>query len=72
MSSPLQVVPNLSPMLVAVGLKSSPKARLTAFYQKHNPKKMQEVDTLLAKYASDYKPMIKRLEARSALRVFFR
>lgn len=48
----------------AWGLTKTPKNRLKAFYEKHNPEKVGEIDVLLGKYRGDYKSMIKKLEAK--------
>merc|ERR1719263_623 len=49
---------------VKLGLSPTPKERLTNFYAKHNPDKVDEVDGLIAKYAGNYPKMIKVLEAK--------
>lgn len=51
-------------MGVALGLSNTPKKRLIKFYEKHNPSKVEDVGMLIRKYSSDYKPMIKKLEAK--------
>lgn len=43
---------------------SSPKKRVMSFYEKHDPEKITEVDTILAKYYGDYPKLIKRLERK--------
>jgi len=43
---------------------SSPKKRVLSFYEKHEPTKIPEVDSIMAKYYGDYPKMIKRLERK--------
>lgn len=43
---------------------SSPKKRVMSFYEKHDPEKIAEVETILAKYYGDYPKLIKRLERK--------
>lgn len=43
---------------------SSPKKRVLSFYEKHDPEKLNEVDTILSKYYGDYPKLIKRLERK--------
>lgn len=42
----------------------SPKKRVLSFYEKHDPTKLDEVETILAKYYGDYPTLIKRLERK--------
>jgi len=64
-------VPDLQPLIVRLGLAATPKKRLTEFYQKHNPEKIDDVDKLVLKYAGDYKTMTKKLEAKYSDYGFF-
>ncbi len=43
---------------------SSPKKRVLSFYEKHDPNKIDEVETILAKYYGDYPTLVKRLERK--------
>lgn len=43
---------------------SSPKKRVMSFYEKHDPEKITEVESILAKYYGDYPKLIKRLERK--------
>jgi hypothetical protein len=49
---------------ISVGLGSSPRDRLVAFYKKHNPEKLGEVDKVLRKYQGKTDELFKRLEAK--------
>lgn len=47
-----------------LGLGSVPRKRVTSFYEKHAPEKMEEVPHILGKYYGDYSTLIKRLERK--------
>ena len=47
-----------------LGIGPSPKKRVVSFYEKHDPDKIAEVSTILAKYYGDYPKLIKRLERK--------
>jgi len=54
----------LAPIGVKLGFVATPKIRLTQFYEKHNPEKLEDVEKVMLKYAGDYKTMTKKLEAK--------
>jgi hypothetical protein len=43
---------------------SSPRKRVVSFYEKHDPDKLGDLDTILAKYYGDYPTLTKRLERK--------
>jgi len=47
-----------------LGIGPSPKKRVMSFYEKHDPVKINEVDTILSKYYGDYPKLVKRLERK--------
>lgn len=47
-----------------LGIGPSPKKRVMSFYEKHDPLKINEVDTILSKYYGDYPKLVKRLERK--------
>mmetsp|Transcript_15803 Transcript_15803/g.23751 ORF Transcript_15803/g.23751 Transcript_15803/m.23751 type:complete len:308 (+) Transcript_15803:135-1058(+) len=47
-----------------LNIGSSPRKRVLSFYEKHDPNKIEEVDTILAKYYGDYPKLVKRLERK--------
>jgi hypothetical protein len=47
-----------------LNIGTSPKKRVLSFYEKHDPNKINEVETILAKYYGDYPKLIKRLERK--------
>jgi hypothetical protein len=47
-----------------LGVGPSPKKRVLSFYEKHDPTKIHEVDSILAKYYGDYPKLVKRLERK--------
>lgn len=49
-----------------LGIGPSPKKRVTSFYEKHDPEKLHEVPSILAKYYGDYPTLVKRLERKYA------
>ena len=49
-----------------LGIGPSPKKRVLSFYEKHDPAKIDEVQTILAKYYGDYPKLTKRLERKYA------
>ena len=55
---------SLSGLGAKLGMSATPTERLTSFYEKHNPDKVDEVDALIAKYAGNYPKMVKVLEAK--------
>uniref|UniRef100_A0A7S3JUU8 Uncharacterized protein n=1 Tax=Aureoumbra lagunensis TaxID=44058 RepID=A0A7S3JUU8_9STRA len=54
----------ISTIVARMGMTPTPKERLIKFYKKHNPEKVDEVPTLVHKYAGNYEKMIKILEAK--------
>ena len=49
-----------------LGIGPSPKKRVVSFYEKHDPDKLHEVPSILAKYYGDYPKLVKRLERKYA------
>ena len=47
-----------------LGIGPNPKKRVISFYEKHDPEKIAEVPTILAKYYGDYPKLVKRLERK--------
>mmetsp|Transcript_9356 Transcript_9356/g.16277 ORF Transcript_9356/g.16277 Transcript_9356/m.16277 type:complete len:321 (-) Transcript_9356:82-1044(-) len=47
-----------------LGIGPSPKKRVISFYEKHDPEKLNEIPTILAKYYGDYPKLVKRLERK--------
>ncbi|KAL3777771.1 hypothetical protein ACHAWO_004850 [Cyclotella atomus] len=47
-----------------LGIGPNPKKRVISFYEKHDPEKINEVPSILAKYYGDYPKLIKRLERK--------
>merc|ERR1712008_145954 len=47
-----------------LGVGQSPKKRLLSFYEKHEPTKIDDVESILGKYYGDYPKLIKRLERK--------
>jgi hypothetical protein len=47
-----------------LNIGQTPKKRVLSFYEKHEPSKLNEVDTILAKYYGDYPTLVKRLERK--------
>eukprot|EP00560_Eucampia_antarctica_P006141 CAMPEP_0197823272 /NCGR_PEP_ID=MMETSP1437-20131217/584_1 /TAXON_ID=49252 ORGANISM="Eucampia antarctica, Strain CCMP1452" /NCGR_SAMPLE_ID=MMETSP1437 /ASSEMBLY_ACC=CAM_ASM_001096 /LENGTH=311 /DNA_ID=CAMNT_0043422333 /DNA_START=187 /DNA_END=1122 /DNA_ORIENTATION=- len=47
-----------------MGIGPSPKKRVLSFYEKHDPLKIDEVQTILSKYYGDYPKLVKRLERK--------
>jgi len=47
-----------------LGVGPSPKKRVMSFYEKHDPTKIGEVDSILGKYYGDYPKLVKRLERK--------
>jgi len=47
-----------------LGMGSVPKKRVTSFYEKYDPNKLNEVPAILSKYYGDYPKLIKRLERK--------
>jgi uncharacterized protein with HEPN domain len=47
-----------------LGIGPSPKKRVISFYEKHDPEKLLEVNSILAKYYGDYPKLVKRLERK--------
>ncbi|KAL3762312.1 hypothetical protein ACHAW5_006312 [Stephanodiscus triporus] len=49
-----------------LGIGPNPKKRVISFYEKHDPDKLHEVPSILAKYYGDYPKLVKRLERKYA------
>lgn len=49
-----------------LGIGPNPKKRVVSFYEKHDPDKLHEVPSILAKYYGDYPKLVKRLERKYA------
>jgi hypothetical protein len=49
-----------------LGIGPSPKKRVVSFYEKHDPEKLHEVPSILARYYGDYPKLVKRLERKYA------
>jgi hypothetical protein len=47
-----------------LGIGPNPKKRVISFYEKHDPEKIHEVPSILAKYYGDYPKLVKRLERK--------
>lgn len=47
-----------------LGMGAVPRKRVMSFYEKHDPSKLEEVPSILAKYYGDYPKLIKRLERK--------
>lgn len=47
-----------------LGIGPSPKKRVLSFYEKHDPLKLDEVESILGKYHGDYPKLVKRLERK--------
>eukprot|EP00586_Coscinodiscus_wailesii_P013006 CAMPEP_0172497716 /NCGR_PEP_ID=MMETSP1066-20121228/104122_1 /TAXON_ID=671091 /ORGANISM="Coscinodiscus wailesii, Strain CCMP2513" /LENGTH=296 /DNA_ID=CAMNT_0013270647 /DNA_START=132 /DNA_END=1022 /DNA_ORIENTATION=+ len=47
-----------------LGIGASPKKRVLSFYEKHDPSKIKDVPTILAKHYGDYPKLVKRLERK--------
>lgn len=47
-----------------LNIGSSPRKRVLSFYEKHDPAKINDVDSILAKYYGDYPTLTKRLERK--------
>eukprot|EP00978_Attheya_sp_CCMP212_P007786 scaffold18138_cov64-Attheya_sp.AAC.2 len=47
-----------------LGIGPSPKKRVLSFYEKHDPSKLNDVPTILAKHYGDYPKLTKRLERK--------
>ncbi|GMH98029.1 hypothetical protein TrST_g14295 [Triparma strigata] len=47
-----------------LGIGSTPRKRITSFYEKHSPDKLDSVDSTLSKYYGDYKTLTKKLERK--------
>lgn len=47
-----------------LGIGPNPKKRVVSFYEKHDPEKLMEVDSILSKYYGDYPKLVKRLERK--------
>lgn len=47
-----------------LGIGPSPKKRVISFYEKHDPEKLNEINSILAKYYGDYPKLTKRLERK--------
>lgn len=47
-----------------LGIGPNPKKRVISFYEKHDPEKISEVPSILAKYYGDYPKLVKRLERK--------
>ena len=47
-----------------LGFGPSPKKRVLSFYEKHDPSKISDVDSILAKYYGDYPKLVKKLERK--------
>jgi hypothetical protein len=47
-----------------LGLGPSPKKRVLSFYEKHDPSKIDNVDSILAKHYGDYPKLLKKLERK--------
>lgn len=47
-----------------LGFGATPKKRVLSFYEKHDPTKIDDVDSILAKYYGDYPKLIKKLERK--------
>jgi hypothetical protein len=45
-------------------LGPSPKKRVLSFYEKHDPSKIDNVDSILAKHYGDYPKLLKKLERK--------
>ena len=49
-----------------LGIGPNPKKRVVSFYEKHDPEKLHEIPSILAKYYGDYPKLVKRLERKYA------
>jgi len=47
-----------------LGMGASPKKRVLSFYEKHDPIKIQDVDSILGKYYGKYPRLVKKLERK--------
>ena len=47
-----------------LGLGPSPKKRVLSFYEKHDPTKLNDVDSILSKHYGSYPTLIKKLERK--------
>ncbi|GMH79630.1 hypothetical protein TL16_g08207 [Triparma laevis f. inornata] len=47
-----------------MGIGSTPRKRITSFYEKHSPEKLGSVDATLGKYYGDYKTLTRKLERK--------
>ena len=47
-----------------LGIGPTPKKRVLSFYEKHDPEKLGDVDSILSKYYGDYPKLVKRLERK--------
>jgi hypothetical protein len=47
-----------------LNIGSSPRKRVLSFYEKHDPVKVDDVESILSKYYGDYPTLIKRLERK--------
>jgi len=47
-----------------LGIGPSPRKRVLSFYEKHDPNKLDEVPTILAKFYGDYPKLVKKLERK--------
>ena len=60
----LSKVSVLSSAGYSLGFGNTPLKRVTSFYEKHEPAKVNEVDTIMKKYYGDYGKLTKRLERK--------
>lgn len=47
-----------------LGMGSVPRKRVVSFYEKHDPSKIEDVPTILAKHYGDYPKLVKKLERK--------
>ena len=47
-----------------LGIGPTPKKRVVSFYEKHDPSKLDQIDTLMAKHYGQYDKLVKRLERK--------
>lgn len=47
-----------------MGLGAVPRKRVLSFYEKHDPAKLEDVPTILAKHYGDYPKLVKKLERK--------
>merc|ERR1712232_635251 len=47
-----------------LGIGPSPKKRVISFYEKHDPSKLSQVNSIMSKHYGEYPKLIKRLERK--------